>query len=88
MNKLYNSILELCLYQEIENSKNFLDILYLEVKICRVQIDFLENEKPFWFQKKKLKKYQQEKHLLEKRIDKYQQSIATELNYIAKMYDN
>ncbi len=43
-NKLYNNILDLCIYQEIENSKNFLDLLYLELKICQVQMNFLEKE--------------------------------------------
>ena len=48
-NKLYNNILDLCIYQEIENSKNFLDLLYLELKICQVQMNFLEKEKYMYY---------------------------------------
>ena len=43
-NKLYNNILDLCIYQEIENSKNFLDLLYLELKICSSNEFFRKRE--------------------------------------------
>ena len=84
-NKLYNNILDLCIYQEIENSKNFLDLLYLELKICQVQMNFLEKEKPYKFQKKKFKAYLEEKKGLEERIEKYKKVIADELSLMAKL---
>ena len=84
-NKLYNNILDLCINQEIENSKNFLDLLYLELKICQVQMNFLEKEKPYKFQKKKFKAYLEEKKGLEERIEKYKKVIADELSLMAKL---
>ena len=84
-NKLYNNILDLCIYQEIENSKNFLDHLYLELKICQVQMNFLEKEKPYKFQKKKFKAYLEEKKRLEERVEKYKKVIADELSLMAKL---
>lgn len=84
-NKLYNNILDLCINQEIENSKNFLDLLYLELKICKVQMNFLEKEKPYKFQKKKFKAYLEEKKRLEERVEKYKKVIADELSLMAKL---
>jgi len=88
MKKVYNDILNLGLNQGIEDSKNYLDILYLELKIYKRQLDFLNNKKTFWFQKKKIKKCESEKELLEIKIKKKQQDILKELELIKKMIEN
>lgn len=87
MSSLYNNILNLCLHKEIEDSNNFLDILYLEIKICKTQISFLDSNKPKWFQKKKLKEYQEKREDLENKIIHYQKKIGEELELISKMHD-
>jgi len=88
MKKVYNDILNLGLNQGIEDSKNYLDILYLELKIYKRQLDFLNNKKTFCFQKKKIKKCESEKELLEIKIKKKQQDILKELELIKKMIEN
>ena len=84
-NKLCNNVLDFCLCEGIENSKDFLDILYLELKICQIQMFFLEQEKPYKFQKKKFQAYLEEKKCLEERVRKYKESIVEELHIMAKL---
>lgn len=79
------NILDLCIYQGIEDSKNYLDILYLELKLLKNQIEFLDQDKPFWFQKKKLEIYNKEREELENKLSNYHEKILYELNLIAKL---
>lgn len=88
MENLYKNVLDLCLYQGIEGSKKYLDILYLEIKMCKNQLEYLEIEKPKWFQKKKLERYQEEKKCLENKLSSYRQNVLKELELISKMSDN
>jgi len=85
MNEVYEKILNLNLDYQIEDSISYLDILYLELKMSKIQLSFLENEQPYWFQKKKLEKYKKKKLYLENRIKKYKKNIQEELELIAKM---
>ena len=79
------NILDLCIYQGIEDSKNYLDILYLELKLLKNQIEFLDQDKPFWFQKKKLEIYNKEREELENKLNNYHEKILYELSLIAKL---
>ena len=51
-----------------DDLNNLLEILELEIKICKLDLEILELRKPFWFQKKKLKLYSINKNQLEKRV--------------------
>lgn len=88
MKKIYSDILDFCLTQGIENSNKYLDILYLELKIYKNKLNTLTNEKPYWFQKRKIKEYNEEKEYLESIIKRKQQSILKELELIKKMMEN
>lgn len=85
MEKLHEKLLELHLKQGIEDSKIYLDYLYLELKMYKNNMEFLELEKPFWFQKKKILEYKQKKIDLEEKISKCQQSILEELELVFNM---
>lgn len=76
------------LIQCMEYSKDYLDFLYLELKIYKKQLNDLNDKKPLWFQKKKLKKYEEEKVILENKIRKKHQNIIKELEAIQKMIEN
>lgn len=78
-------ILDLCIYQGIEDSNNYLDILFLQFKLLKNQLKILDQEKPFWFQKKKLDKYYKEREELENKLSNYHEKILYELNLIAKL---
>lgn len=78
-------ILDLCIYQGIEDSNNYLDILFLQFKLLKNQLKILDQEKPFWFQKKKLDKYCKEREELENKLSNYHEKILYELNLIAKL---
>lgn len=85
---VYNKILDLCLQEGIEDSKNYLDILYLELKFYKKELINLEISKPFWFQKKKIEKIKEEKQIIQDKIEKCKQNISKELGLITKMFDN
>lgn len=53
--KLYEKIIDLCLYYQIEDSHHRLRLIDMHIKSCQMQLHFLEDQKTFWFQKKKLK---------------------------------
>lgn len=85
MKEVSKKILDLCLYQGIEDSKNYLDILFLELKICKSQLEILEQEKPLWFQKKKIEKLKKERRELENKLNDYHDKILYELSLIFKL---
>ena len=85
MKELQNRLLDLCLHEEIEDSKEFLDILYLELKFYKNKLDFLDREKPFWFQKKKIEIYNKERIDLEEKISICKKNILEELELMSKM---
>ena len=88
MEKIYNNIINLCTTYQIEDSKNWLDILCFQLETCKIELDFLEQSKPFWFQKQKLKEYKEKKDELETRLLKIKNNIEQELNLISKMLNN
>ena len=85
MANLYENLINLDLNYQITDSNNFLDILFLELKIYKAKLIILENNKPYWFQKQKLKKYNEEKQELENKINNYKIKIKEELELVAKM---
>ena len=84
-NNLSDNIIKLSSYYQLESSKEYLDILYLQLKFLKNQIRNLDNYKPFFFQKKKMKKYLEEKKDLENKVSKCQNDIQYELSLMAKI---
>lgn len=85
MANLYENLIDLDLNYQIQDSNSFLDILYLQLQINKIRLTFLENNKPSWYQKQKLKNYNQEKEKLEKLVNDYKRKINEELELIVKM---
>lgn len=85
MKDLQNKILDLSLKQGVDDSKEFLDILYLELKFYKSKLEFLDSEKPFWFQKKKIEIYNKERIDLEEKISICKKNILEELELMSKM---
>ena len=71
MNENYNvlsKIINLCIDYEIRNSKFALETLNLEINNCIKQILNLKDEKPIFFQRKKISEYNKKKEQLEKKL--------------------
>lgn len=89
MNSSINdNILKLSLNYQMENSKEYLDILYLKLNFLKRQFNDLDEYKPFFFQKKKMEKYLEEKKELENKISNCRDEIQLELDLMAKMNEN
>lgn len=89
MNSSINdNILKLSLNYQMENSKEYLDILYLKLNFLKRQFNDLDEYKPFFFQKKKMEKYLEEKKELENKISNCRNEIQLELDLMAKMNEN
>ena len=83
--KLSEKIIDLCLYYQIEDSHHWLRLIDLQIKNCQMQLHFLEDQKPFWFQKKKLEEYNTQIEELENKIYKYYQEMNEEVEMIFKL---
>lgn len=87
-NEVVNKILDLCMYHQIEESINFIKIIECQIKFCYSQLELLEDNKPLWFQKKKLNNYFKEKEELELKLEEYYRKINEELKMIEKIKSN
>ena len=83
--EVVNKVIDLCLWYQIEDSHRWLDIIDLQIKNCNMQLHFLEEEKPLWFQKKKLEEHNKKIEELENKICKYYQDMNEEVELIEKM---
>ena len=70
-----------------DDFNKLLEILELEIKICKLDLEMLEFQKPFWFQKKKLKLYYINKSKLEKRVTDLETRFHDELIELSNIYD-
>lgn len=85
--ELNKKILELWSNYQQKDARHLLEILELEIKICKLDLDILEFQKPYWFQKKKLKLYQASKEKLEERIARLQTKLHQELENLSNDCD-
>ena len=83
--EVYNKIIDLCLWNQIQDSHHWIELLSNKIKIYELRRDHLLNNKPFKFQKKKLEKYHKELESIEKTILKSYQDIDAEMTIIEKM---
>ena len=70
-----------------DDINNLLEMLELEIKMCKLDLEILELQKPFWFQKKKLKLYSINKTKLEKRVFDLETRFHNELVKLSNIYD-
>ena len=83
--ELVEKIIDLCLYYQIEDSHRWLKMINLQIEYCNLQIEFLLDNKPFWFQKKKLEAHNKQIEELENKIVDYYKQIEEEVEMIIKM---
>ena len=83
--KLFKKIIDLCLWYQIEDSHRWLDIINLQIKNCQMQLHFFEEEKPLWFQKRKLIEHNKQIEELENMIYKYYKELGEEADMIFKL---
>lgn len=84
---IVNKIIDLCLWYQIEDSHKMLNLIDLQIKSCRLQMEYLIDTKPFWFQKKKLEEYNKKMEELDNQIFKYYQDMNEEVELIQKMQE-
>lgn len=80
--KLSEKIIDLCLWYQIEDSHHWLKLIDMQIKNCQMQLHFLEDSKPFWFQKKKLEEHNKQIEELENKILKHYQEMNEEVEMI------
>ena len=85
MKDVYNNVFNLITKYQIEDSNSFLEVLTFQLKIAKYQLNFLQLNKPYWFQKKELEEYNEKKVELENRISKFKKMISDEYMIIAKL---
>ena len=83
--KLSNKILDLCLLYQIEDSNLMIKLISHQIDFCNLKKEYLLDNKPFWFQKEKLKKWKEEIDKIDKNMFKYYEDIGNEINMIDKM---
>ncbi|MDD4624555.1 MAG: hypothetical protein PHX40_04210 [Bacilli bacterium] len=83
--KLSNKLIDLFLWYQIEDSHQQLRLIDMQIKACQMELHFLEDSKPFWFQKKKLEEHNKKIEDLENKIFKYYQEMNEDVDLIQKM---
>ncbi len=86
-NELLNKVIDLELTYSIKNSELYLEMLKYQINFYLYQISCLENNKPFFFRKKKLAEHNKKINDYTKKIDDNYQKINEELELIKKMRD-
>ena len=87
-NELEDKVVKLQLLNCIENSKLYIESLNIKIDFYDKQIYFLKLNKPLWFQRKKIKEYNNLLHSYEQKIIDYYKKINDELNIILKLYND
>lgn len=82
MNKdeMTTKIIDLCVKQHKNNSKDYIDILYRKINIIESQKIILLRMKPFWFQKNKMKIFNEELETINNVINFYIKEIEKEIS--------
>ena len=83
-----NKILNLCFYQQIEESYYLLKLIEKQIEFCELQIKYLNRFKPYWFQKKKLISHNEDIQKLKNKICNYYIQINNELKIIEELKEN
>lgn len=83
--ELNKKILDLCMWHQMESSYRWIGIIDHKIKFCDIKIQHLLDSKPFFFQKRKLKKFNKELEKIEQEKIKLKKEISEEFNIIAKL---
>lgn len=83
-NDIADKLLELYSYNEIKNSKFHIAIIQKKIDTCKLELNDLIDNKPYWFQKKKLNDNEQKIQRLDKKIHEYNLEIEKQLKIIDK----
>lgn len=78
-------IVNLCLKYHLEESNQYLKMIIVQISACEARIKYLLKTKPYQFQKKKLKAYQEELDEIDNKIQKYYKDISNELKEIQEI---
>lgn len=81
-NEIVNRIIEISLISLNKESKCWIDIICTKIKVCELQKQHLLENKPLFFQKKKLEKHNKKVEAIDNKIMKYFKDIEEELEYI------
>lgn len=83
-NELISEIINLYLEDSIKESQLYLKLLDNQIKTYQSEINYLENTKPFFFQKRKLKEHNKKIESYEKKIKDTYLKMSAETNEILK----
>lgn len=84
-NNIADKLLKLYSHNEIENSKFHITMIQKKIDTCKLELDYLTSNEPYWFQKKKLNIHNQKIEKLNKKIYKYNLEIEEQLDIINKL---
>ena len=85
-NELFEKLLELNIKYAIEDSNINMRMIDNRIKFYQTLINHLENNKPFFFQKKKLIEYNNKKEEYENKIYELYTQLGEEYEMINKLY--
>lgn len=80
-----DKLLTLYSHNEIENSKFHITIIQKKIDTCKSELEDLNDNKPYWFQKKKLNAHEKKIQELNKKIYQYNLEIEEQLKIIDKL---
>lgn len=83
--ELVNKIIDLFTIHQIQESNLYLKMLDNQIKVQQNHIKYLEDTKPFFFQKKKLEKYNKEIEKCEQKIYETYKKMNEEVDFIFEM---
>ena len=84
--ELFESLLKLNIKYAIEDSNINIRMIDNRIKFYQTLIDHLEDNKPFFFQKKKLIEYNDKKEEYENKISELYAQLGEEYDLIEKLY--
>ena len=87
-NELFEKLLELNIKYAIEDSNINMRMIDNRIKFYQTLINHLEDNKPFFFQKKKLIEYNKKKEEYENKIHELYTQLGEECEMIDKLYSD
>lgn len=83
--KMLIKLIDFGLVCQIEDSHSHLKMIDLQIKGYKLQLEFLEDNKPFWFQKKKIEEHNNKVEGLKDSILNCYAKFGEEMKMIDKM---
>lgn len=86
--ELLNKVIDLCMVYGIKESQLYLKFLDNQVKTYQNHRNFLEDTKPFFFQKKKLEEHNKKIEVCEQKIFETYKKMNEEVEFIIEMQNS